>query len=121
VAGTQRLICASAALADGGKGVRFSCARNGRALPAFVVRFRGRMHAYVNQCAHVGVELDWAEGEFFDPSGVYLICATHGATYEPDTGYCVGGPCAGASLVALPVTERDGNVYLHPESDFPTS
>jgi len=50
--------------------------------------------------------------EFFDHSELYLICATHGATYEPDTGHCVLGPCRGKSLVPLPVAERGGAVLL---------
>ncbi len=57
------------------------------------------------------------EGEFFDHSKLYLICATHGATYEPDSGYCVLGPCRGKSLVALPVEERGGVVILVTESE----
>jgi nitrite reductase/ring-hydroxylating ferredoxin subunit len=52
------------------------------------------------------------EGEFFESSGLYLICTTHGATYEPDTGHCIAGPCKGQRLKALEVVETDGNVYL---------
>jgi nitrite reductase/ring-hydroxylating ferredoxin subunit len=52
------------------------------------------------------------EGEFFDDSGLYLICSTHGATYEPHTGFCVGGPCKGKSLQRLEIEERDGNIFL---------
>jgi nitrite reductase/ring-hydroxylating ferredoxin subunit len=108
----ERVICDSAALVDGGKGVRFSVLREGKPLPAFVVRYDGRAHAYLNQCAHIAVELDWVEGEFFDRTGLYLICTTHGATYEPDTGHCIMGPCKGQRLHALAVAERDGKVHL---------
>jgi nitrite reductase/ring-hydroxylating ferredoxin subunit len=58
------------------------------------------------------VELDWQQGEFFDSSGLYLICATHGALYAPDTGRCLGGRCNGKGLVPLPVTEHDGSILL---------
>ena len=108
----SRLICATSALVEGGKGVRFSVVRDGKPVPAFVVRYNGNVHAYLNQCAHIPVELDWMEGEFFESSGLYLICTTHGATYEPDTGHCVSGPCKGQRLKALDVVETDGNVYL---------
>ena len=60
----------------------------------------------------MGVELDWMEGEFFDDSGLYLICSTHGATYAPESGFCVAGPCRGQSLQELAVEERNGNIYL---------
>ncbi len=47
------------------------------------------------------------EGQFFETSGLYLMCATHGAIYEPDTGKCVGGPCRGGRLASDQVDERD--------------
>lgn len=114
---TKRLICAADALTEGGNGIRFQVERRGEALPAFVVRYDGKVHAYLNQCAHVSIELDWAEGQFFDFSGLYLICSTHGATYVPDTGFCVRGPCKGLSLSKLAVTEEDGTVYLLEEKE----
>ena len=111
----ERLICTAADLVEQGRGVRFTLEQDGVAKPAFVVRFGGQLHAYLNQCGHVPVELDWREGEFFDDSRLYLICATHGALYDPTDGQCVGGRCAGRGLVPLPVTERDGHVYLMEE------
>jgi nitrite reductase/ring-hydroxylating ferredoxin subunit len=77
-----------------------------------VVRHGGRVHGYLNRCAHVAMELDWQEGVFFDSSGSVLICSTHGATYEPASGRCLGGPCNGAGLVKLRLEERDGAVYF---------
>jgi nitrite reductase/ring-hydroxylating ferredoxin subunit len=108
----ERLICAASDLAELGKGVRFKLDRFGKPQPAFVVRFGGQPHAFLNQCGHVPVELDRQEGEFFDDTRHYLICATHGALYHPATGACVGGRCAGRGLIPLPVVERDGRVYL---------
>jgi nitrite reductase/ring-hydroxylating ferredoxin subunit len=107
----ERLICATDALADGGLGVRFEVHRHGESLPAFVIRHGGRVYAYVNECRHQASELDWNPGEFFDVDKLYLICATHGALYEPKNGLCVAGPCRGASLAPVPVHERDGNVF----------
>jgi nitrite reductase/ring-hydroxylating ferredoxin subunit len=112
MADNERLICAAEQLAERGTGVRFALPELGEHVTGFVVRCNGVPHAYVNRCAHVPVELDWQEGDFFDLSGHYLICATHGAHYEPDSGKCVMGPCTGASLQPLTVVEHDGNVYL---------
>ena len=67
-------------------GLRFALPQLGEFVYGFVVRYHGKAHAYVNQCAHVPVELDWNQGEFFTVSKDYLICATHGAHYAPDTG-----------------------------------
>ncbi|HUP97775.1 MAG TPA: Rieske (2Fe-2S) protein [Usitatibacter sp.] len=114
----SRLICASAELADGGKGVRFELATRS---PGFAIRHYGKVHAYVNRCPHAGTELDWQEGEFRDETGYYLICSTHGALFEPGSGFCVAGPCRGASLERVAVREQDGQVILgaHPDQDQP--
>jgi nitrite reductase/ring-hydroxylating ferredoxin subunit len=113
----RRPICASDELLDGGRGVRFMVDRHGVSQPAFVVRFGGRVHAYLNRCAHVPVEMDWQPGEFFDHSRLYLVCATHGALYAPESGRCLGGRCDGKGLVALAVIEHDGQVFLTGEGN----
>jgi nitrite reductase/ring-hydroxylating ferredoxin subunit len=106
-------ICDSAALADGGDGVRFSLTDGGLEREAFAVRFHGQVVAYLNRCSHTGLELDWIAGRFFDPERRWLICAAHGALYEPGTGGCAAGPC-NAALVPVPVVEIDGAVYRRP-------
>ncbi len=118
----ERLICASAALGEGAHGVRFTV---GEAATGFVVRFGGTVVAFVNRCPHLGTELDWQPGEFFggvppsgtgsEDSGLYFVCSTHGALFEPRTGYCVAGPCRGASLEPLQVREQEGQVFLDEE------
>ncbi len=118
MAQAPRLICTSEALADGGKGVRFTLERRGVQAAAFAVRYDGRVYAYLNSCAHIPIELDWLEGEFFDKSGLYLICSTHGATYEPNSGHCILGPCRGQHLIALRVEERGGAVYLTENGNY---
>ena len=111
MAAGKRLICPSGALADGSLGVRFEVEYFGEPAPAFAIRYRGRVHAYLNRCANVAMELDWQEGVFFDLEGRDLLCSTHGATYEAWSGRCIGGPCNGTPLVRLRVEERDGMVY----------
>lgn len=106
------VICSSSDLQDGGQGVRFKVQTGEGEQPAFAVRFGGKVYAYINRCAHVPVELDWTDGAFFDYSKLYLICATHGATYLPETGACVLGPCKGKRLTPVAVEERDGHIIL---------
>jgi nitrite reductase/ring-hydroxylating ferredoxin subunit len=97
----------AADLEEGGLALRFQCAQGE---PAFVVRFRGRIHAWVNRCPHQGTELDWAPGEVFSADRQHLVCASHDAHFEPDSGRCVRGPCRGAALQALVLEERDGEL-----------
>lgn len=114
MAAGQRLICASADLVERGLGVRFQLAadEDGEPVPVFAIRYNGEVRAFVNRCAHIPVDLDFQEGEFFDISRLYLVCSTHGALYDPVTGACRGGPCAGRGLVPVGLEERQGGVYL---------
>ena len=109
-------VCDSSAVIEGGKGVRFAVTAGGAVATGFVVRFRGIVYGYLNRCAHVPIELDWAEGEFFESSGLYLMCATHGAIYAPESGRCEGGPCRGGKLRPIAVTEIDGRIGWFPDS-----
>jgi nitrite reductase/ring-hydroxylating ferredoxin subunit len=109
------LICESGQVVEGGKGVRFPVMAFGDAATGFVVRYDGKPYAYLNRCAHVPIELDWFEGEFFESSGLYLMCSTHGAIYVPESGYCAGGPCKGGKLRPIAVHEVDDKIYWQPD------
>jgi nitrite reductase/ring-hydroxylating ferredoxin subunit len=109
------MICASDAIVEDAVGFRFEIEWHGERTAAFAIRHHGRVHAYLNRCGHIPVELDWQPGEFFDVSRLYLICATHGALYDPASGACMGGRCNGRGLVALPIEERDGHIFLNEE------
>ena len=109
-------ICLGAELEDGGDGVEFKVIRYGEILPAFVVRYRDTVYAYVNRCSHMDLKLNFVTDNFFDHDREYLICATHGALYAPESGMCLGGPCGGVGLVPIPVLELDGTVRLSDNS-----
>jgi nitrite reductase/ring-hydroxylating ferredoxin subunit len=108
-------ICDTAALVDGGKGIRFPVTAGAEDTSGFVIRHGGQVYGYLNRCAHVPIELDWNEGEFFESGGDYLICSTHGALYTPQTGYCAGGPCRGRSLRPITIVETDNQVFWQPD------
>ena len=112
MADRERVICPGSALLDAGPGVRFRIHPGDADEKGFVVRSRGKATAFVNRCPHAGTELDWQPGEFFDLAGIYLVCSTHGALFEPGNGRCVAGPCRGASLEPLAIREQGGEVML---------
>jgi nitrite reductase/ring-hydroxylating ferredoxin subunit len=112
----ERIICESHAVVEREHGLRFAVPELGEHVTGFVVRYNGMVYAYINRCAHLSVELDWNEGDFFDLDKTYVICATHGAHYQPETGYCVMGPCKGQSLQAIQVTERGNKILINLES-----
>ena len=102
-------LCCSGDLVNGGPAVPFDVVFGGQTCRAFAVRFQDQAHAYLNRCTHVAMELDWQPNRFFDHTGRWLVCATHGATYAPDTGACAGGPCRGG-LVKIGLVEQGGAV-----------
>lgn len=105
-------LCQSRDLLDSGLAVPFDVCYGGQTCSAFAVRFEGRVHAYLNRCTHIAMEMDYQPNHFFDDSGRWLLCATHGATYAPDTGAGVGGPCRGG-LVKIMLSESCGVVHWH--------
>ncbi len=72
----------------------------------------GRPRAYLNRCKHLPVPLDGGTREFFDSTGRYLLCGTHGALYERGSGFCVSGPCRGKVLTAIELRVEGGEVVL---------
>jgi nitrite reductase/ring-hydroxylating ferredoxin subunit len=106
-------LCASAALQDGGQAVSFDLSYGGQTCRAFAIRYRGQVHAYLNRCTHVAMEMDWQPDRFFDDTGQWLLCASHGAAYRPESGQCAGGPCKGG-LIRIDLSEAQGVVFWHP-------
>jgi nitrite reductase/ring-hydroxylating ferredoxin subunit len=104
----------SATVADvpPGGSAKFPLRWRGRQVEGFVVNVGGRFHAYVNYCIHAGTPLDWWPNEFFTDDGRLLICATHGALYQPDTGVCAGGPCGGGRLYPLAVRVEGERIHV---------
>ncbi len=78
----------------------------------FVVRQGERVFAYRNYCMHVGHPLNWVPDDFLTRDRRHIICASHGAMYEIDTGLCVAGPCTGKELTNLAAWVRDDIIYV---------
>ena len=106
------LLCRSEELDVGGTGLRFEVQKDGEKRSAFAVRSTAGISAFLNRCGHRDLELDWSPGEFFNLDARLLICATHGALYDPQSGACKGGPCNGVGLRPLSVIEEAGLIYL---------
>ena len=110
-------LCAGDQLAEKGTAFIFDVLHYREPARAFAMRFDGQVVAYLNRCLHVPTEMDWQPGEFLDSAREFIICSIHGATYEPQSGRCVGGPCGRGKLTSLQVVERDGQVYWYPSRD----
>jgi nitrite reductase/ring-hydroxylating ferredoxin subunit len=86
-------------------------------LRGFVVRTADGVRAYLNRCAHLRYPLNYLPDEFLTYDHALIECTMHGAVFEKDTGLCVGGPCLGRSLVAVPVRIEANRVLLADEMD----
>ncbi len=74
----------------------------------FVVRKDGAAAGYVDRCPHAGNPLAIELDRYLTPDGSLILCAWHGAAFEPLTGLCVAGPCAGGRLTPWPVKVEGG-------------
>ena len=106
------------ALAERGRGLLFEVWVEGQVERAFALRIDGVPVAYLNRCLHVQAELDWQPGEFLDHDRRFIVCSLHGATYEPASGRCVGGPCGRGRLIPVDVREQHGVVRWYPSPDI---
>ncbi len=78
----------------------------------FVVRQGDEVFAYQNVCAHVGHPLNWSANNFLSKDKSAIICASHGATYDIETGKCFAGPGTGGALRKVEVAVRDGIIHV---------
>lgn len=81
-------------------------------LRGFVVQCGDVIAAYVNRCPHAGHPLNLSADRFLTDEPTLILCNSHGALFEPDTGLCVSGPCRGRSLQKLPIRLEGEQIVL---------
>lgn len=98
---------------------KFTLSGGKSAVDGMLLNYQGCLYAYRNRCPHIGISLDWVDNQFFTIDGRYLMCANHGAVFEPATGECIWGPCVGAALQIVPLEIEDGKIFVQylPGSD----
>ena len=111
-------LCPSQQVPERGRAWGWDVLAQGRPVRAFALRFDGTVRAYLNRCVHVPTEMDWQPGEFLGLDKRWILCSTHGASYEPADGRCVAGPCGRGRLTPVVVAEQDGQVYWYPSPDI---
>lgn len=77
----------------------------------FVVRYRGTLRAWRNACPHVdGAPMAWRKDAYMNAAGTHIVCAAHGALFDPDSGDCVQGPCLGRRLTPVELRTTSNSV-----------
>jgi nitrite reductase/ring-hydroxylating ferredoxin subunit len=108
---TERVLCALEEIPENGSR-GFTVGTGDWPLRGFLVRMRDEVRGYVNNCPHAGHPLNLQPHRFLTHDDSLILCNSHGALFEKGTGYCVAGPCAGASLESIAVEVIDGYVLL---------
>jgi len=112
----ERVVCRLSDLDEHGSRA-FTIGAGDWPLRGFVVRVGSEVRGYVNYCPHAGHPLNLRPHRFLTSDGGLILCSSHGALFEKQTGYCVAGPCTGQSLRTVPLTVEAGFVMLADDVD----
>lgn len=105
--GERAVLCTETEIAEGE--ARVFALGGGPLREVILVREGGTLRAYRNECPHQPLPLNI---DRLRTAGREMLCDHHPARFRFADGYCTEGPCAGASLVALPLELRDGLVRI---------
>ena len=71
---------------------------------AFVVRKNGRLYAWWDSCPHYdGSPMAWRTHAYLNAARDRIVCASHGAEFEIETGRCLLGAALGRRLTPAPI------------------
>ncbi len=88
---------------------------DGEEVEIFVVRRGDDAYAYVNECPHQSLPLNWNDEAFLTADGGRILCVMHGATFKLETGEALSGPALpDGCLMKVPVQVIDGEIRLAP-------
>ena len=99
-------LCPLDQIADG-KARNFVLQMRAGRFHGFGVRRGATVSGWVDRCPHAGLPLAQVLDDYLTPDGSLIACSWHGALFNPETGAAEGGPCAGQSLTAWPLTVED--------------
>jgi nitrite reductase/ring-hydroxylating ferredoxin subunit len=105
------ILCKTSDIEDpGSKSFELKIKRKTQAI--FVVHKDTEFFAYINKCPHTGSPLEWQEDQFLDLDKALIMCSSHGALFQIDSGECIAGPCTGDGLEPLPISIVDNVIQL---------
>ena len=85
----------------------------------FAIRKDNQVHAYWNNCPHLGIPLNWMPEKFLDLDGSLIQCSSHGALFQIDSGECIAGPCIGDQLKPVEVRVEGNKIYVVANQPMP--
>ncbi len=72
----------------------------------------GVIYIYRNRCPHLGLPLQWQPDQFLNHDKSLILCSTHGALFEIDSGHCIAGPCQNQALESIDYYIEDEHIYI---------
>jgi nitrite reductase/ring-hydroxylating ferredoxin subunit len=79
----------------------------------FIVREKDSVFAYKDVCPHYGVTtLPWKKDQYLNSQKSAIVCSSHGAKFNIQSGLCTAGPCKGETLESLPTKVKDGYIFV---------
>ena len=78
----------------------------------FAVKKNGSFYVYLNSCPHIGTPLNLIPNKFLNHNDNHIICSTHGALFEIETGFCISGPCINKNLAQIPSTIKNNALFI---------
>lgn len=91
---------------------------DGEEVEIFAVRKDDCVYAYINDCPHQLLPLNWKDDVFLTLDKSRILCVMHGATFRIETGQVLSGPMpANCALTAVPIDVIDGVVRLAPRDE----
>jgi len=97
---------------DDGDARGFEIMSDQQLIPIICVRQGQQVFVYKNSCPHTGVNLEWIADQFLDDTQQYLVCSTHGALFQVESGLCVSGPCQGDSLQQFSAQQQQQEIFI---------
>lgn len=85
----------------------------------FAIRKDNQLHAYWNNCPHMGLPLNWMPERFLDLDKKYIQCTAHGALFTIATGQCVAGPCVDDYLEPVKLQREDKDYFVAADQFLP--
>ena len=80
-----------------------------------VVRRGQDVRAYWDACPHYGdTPMAWRTNQYLNAAGDRIVCASHGAEFDIDSGLCLQGAALGLSLKRAPARIEAGWIVYDP-------
>lgn len=79
--------------------------------PLLVIRDSSGLRGFLNLCPHQFLPLDRRGGRILSADGGRLICSSHQAQFDVESGAVLGGP-APCGLDPVPLTEQKGKIII---------